>query len=272
MKNARFIFYPLLLLTLSASLTSCKSEFEKIRSSGDPQLLYDKAQAYYQEKSYQTAQSLFELVISSFRGKKEGEDIYYKYAYTFYYLGDYILAANYFKTFAQTYSVSPLREEAEFMIAYCNYQLSPSFRLDQEYTNLAIASFENFIVLFPESPRAAECNRLIDELRAKLEKKAYEEGKLYFHVRQYQAAMNSFENLLKDFPETSDAEEVRYMIYKASYLRAANSVIEKRKERFEDTVKIIDEFLYRFPKSGYKGELEAVRKEITVKIKQLENV
>ncbi len=269
MKHTAYILFSIALLALTSS---CKSEFEKIRSTGDPQVLYEKAQAYYQEKEYQKAQTLFELIISSFRAKKEGEEIYFKYAYTFYYLQDYILASNYFKTFAQTYSVSPLREEAEFMSAYCNYQLSPSFRLDQQYTLTAIAELENFISLFPESKRVEECNRLIDEMRAKLEKKAYEEGKLYFHVRQYQSAMNSFENLLKDFPETGQVEEIRYMIYRSAYLRAENSIIEKRRERFEETRKLIDEFLYRFPKSGYKKELEAVREQISVKIKLLENV
>jgi outer membrane protein assembly factor BamD len=252
--------------------TACKSEFEKIRTSGDPQVLYEKAQAYFQEKEYQKAQTLYELILSSFRARKEGEDIFFKYAYTFYHMEDYILAVTHFKTFSQTYSVSPLREEAEFMAAYSNYLLSPNFRLDQGPTMTAIADMENFITLFPESKRAEECNRLIDEMRAKLERKAYEEGKLYFHIRQYQSAMNSFENLLKDFPETDQAEEVRYMIYRAAYLRAENSILEKRKERYEDTKKYIDEFLYRFPKSSYKRELEATREQIMVKIKQLENV
>ena len=252
--------------------SACKSEFEKIRTSGDPQVLYEKAQAYFQEKEYQKAQTLYELILSSFRARKEGEDIFFKYAYTFYHQEDYILAATHFKTFSQTYSVSPLREEAEFMAAYSNYLLSPGFRLDQGPTMTAMADMENFITLFPESKRAEECNRLIDEMRAKLERKAYEEGKLYFHIRQYQSAMNSFENLLKDFPETDQAEEVRYMIYRAAYLRAENSILEKRKERYEDTKRFIDEFLYRFPKSSYKKELETTREQIMVKIKQLGNV
>lgn len=259
-------------MALLSLMVSCKSQFEKIRTSGDPELLYKEALNFYQEKEYQKAQTLFELIITSFRGKKEGEDIYFKYAYTFYYLEDYILATHYFKTFAQTYGVSPLREEAEFMSAYSNYQLSPTFRLDQEYTLKAIEELENFVTLYPESKRVEECNRLIDEMRSKLEQKAYEEGKLYFNIRQYQSAINSFENLLKDFPETDNAEQVRYMIFRSSFLRAENSILERRKERYEETQNLITEFLQKYAKSSYRKELESARDQIVQKIKQLNNV
>ena len=111
----------LLVIGVVVVASACKSEFEKIRSSGDVQLLYKNAYKYYEEKEYQKAQTLFELIVSSYRGKKEAEDIYFKYAYTYYYLERYILASYYFKNFAQTFSTSSLRQEADFMTAYCNY-------------------------------------------------------------------------------------------------------------------------------------------------------
>jgi hypothetical protein len=38
---------------------------------------------YYEDEEYQKAQTLLELIISSYRGKKEAEEIYYKYSFTF---------------------------------------------------------------------------------------------------------------------------------------------------------------------------------------------
>ena len=86
--------------------TACKSEFERIRTSGDPATILEKAHAYYEEEEYLKAQTLYELVVSSYRGRPEAEKIAYNYAYTYYNLEQYILAAYYFNNFANTYGAS----------------------------------------------------------------------------------------------------------------------------------------------------------------------
>jgi outer membrane protein assembly factor BamD len=263
------LFFVVSMLVL---LSSCKSEFEKIRSSGDAELLYKKAYEYYEQEEYQKAQTLYELIISSYRGKKEAEDIYFKYAYTYYHLERYILASYYFKNFASTFSTSSFREEADFMTAYSNYQLSPTFRLDQSYSQEAIDAFQLFVNTYPNSERVEQCNQLIDEMRAKQEKKAFEEGKLYFDLRQYQAAMHSFENLLKDFPESKNVEEVRFMIIKASYLLAQNSVVGKQEERYKETIEKSSEFLSKSNNADFQKEINTIYKNSSKKLNQINNV
>lgn len=260
------------IIGLSILLSSCKSEFEKIRASGDVDRIYKQALAYYDNEEYQKAQTLFELVISSFRGKREAEEIYYKYAYTYYKLEQYILASYYFKNFANTYAASDLREEAEFMSAYSNYQLSPTFRLDQKYSEEAIDGFQLFINTFPNSERVPECNRLIDLLRKKLERKAYESALLYFDLREYQAAIQSFDNVLKDFPDTENAEQIRYMSIRSAYLLAKNSFVEKQKERFEEAESRASEFLARYPDSRFKKEAANIYEQSTEFLKNSDNV
>lgn len=267
-KLISFISFGIVLLLLVAS---CSSQFEKIRTSGDTNMVYKKALEYYDAGEYQKAQTLFELVISSFRGKEEAEDLYYKYAYTYYYLERYILASYYFKNFAQTYSTSHYREEVDFMAAYSNYQLSPTFRLDQTYSEKAIDGFQLFVNTFPESERVTECNQLIDVLRKKQERKTFEEGVLYFDLRQYQASMHTFENLLKDFPETNDAVQVKYLVIKASYLLAENSIVTKQEERYRETVDKASEFLFRHKDSEYKKEVNDIYTSSTKKLNQISN-
>ena len=165
---------------LALSLQACKSEYEQIRTSGDPKKILEGALAYYEDEEYQRAQSLFELIISSYRGQKEAEEIYFKYAYTYFYTSSFVSAAYYFKNFTQTYSASSLREEAEFMSAYSNYKLSPKFRLDQTYTNTAIQELQLFVNSFPNSDRVQQCNDLIDEMR-----KAYFAVLLSRHALSY---------------------------------------------------------------------------------------
>ncbi|MEL7161869.1 MAG: outer membrane protein assembly factor BamD, partial [Bacteroidota bacterium] len=193
MKISPFIF----LLAVTFLTFSCRSEFETIRTSGDPKLVLAKADEFYAAEEYQRAQTLYELSIAPYRGQAEAEEIAFRYAYTYYYTRQYVLASYYFKNFATTYGGSTLREEADFMSAYSNYQLSPVYRLDQSYSNKAIEGFEEFANRYPNSERVNEANRLIDEMRAKMEKKDFESAKLYVDLRRFESAQRSFENVLK---------------------------------------------------------------------------
>jgi len=205
-------------------LSACKSDFEKVRTNPDPDFLIKKAFEYYEQEDYNKAQTLFELVINSLRGKTEAEKVYFSYAYTHFYQGKYILASYYFKNFVATYGNSPLKEEAEYMSSYSYYKLSPIYRLEQSNTLKAIDGFQIFVNTYPNSERVAECNRLIDEMRIKLERKEFSIGQLYYDTKQYQSATRVFENMLKDYPDSKDHENIRHLIVKSAYLLAENSV------------------------------------------------
>lgn len=247
----------------------CKSEYERIRTGGNPEVILNKAFEYYEKEDYQKAQSLFELVLSNIKGTGKAEKANYYYSYTHYHLKEYLLAAFYFRNFANTFTSSEFREEAAFMSAYSNYKLSPTYRLDQTNTQKAIEEFQLFVNLFPKSPRVQECNKLIDELRRKLEEKAFGEGELYFDLKQYQSAVISFDNLLRDYPESPDVERVRYLIAKASFLLSENSVVEKKNDRYTETLTRCDDFLEKYPSSKYTKEIRDTRKKTEQAIKAL---
>ena len=251
-----------ILLIVFLSLTACRSEFERARQSGDPQQILTLADRYYETGQNQKAQMLYELVISDYRGKPEAEQIIYRYAYTHYNMGQYFSSAHYFKNFATTFVNSAFREEADYLAAVSHYKQSPIYRLGQESTYKTIEELQIFVNTYPQSKRVKDCNKLIDELRKKLETKAYNEAKLYFDLRQYQAALHAFENVLIDFPDTENVEKIRYLQIKSSYLLAVNSVYSKKEERFETAMKYVELFLRKYPKSKYKKEIKNIRKDI----------
>ena len=220
-----------------------------------------KAFEYYEKENYQRALTLFDLVLNTLRGDARAEKAYYQYAYCHYNTKQYLLAAYYFKTFANTFTNSEFREEAAYMSAYANYQMSPTYHLDQGSTLTAIDEFQLFVNLFPKSERVAGCNTLIDELRRKLEKKAFGEGQLYYDLRQYQSAVISFDNLLRDYPESPDVERVRYLIAKSSYLLSENSVIEKKVDRYAETAIRCNDFLEKYPNSKFVKEIKDIKKD-----------
>ncbi len=258
-------------LVLLITASSCKSEFEQIRISNDPVKQLENAYKYYDDMDYYKAKTLFELTINSFRGKPELEKLYYTLSMAHYNLKEYILAQQLFTNFAQTFTYSELREEAEYMAAYSQYKLSPIAKLDQTYTLKAIDAFQTFVDKYPLSVRVVECNDLIDEMRMKLEEKAIGEGMLYFNLKEYQAAITSLENVLLEYPDTNEAEEIRYTILKSSYLFASNSVYDKRKERYMTVREKHTDFINKFPNSKYKREVTDILNTSNKEIKLFQN-
>lgn len=253
-------------------VVSCKSEFEKIRTSNDPEAMYKKAVEYFENKEYSKTQTLFESIISSFRGKKEFEQLNYMFAYTYFHQHDYTSAASAFKNFANTFVYSPYKEEMEYMNAYSLYLLSPNFRLDQEPSVKANDALQSFVNTYPKSERAKECNKLMDELRKKLEVKAYSNGEQYFNMGQYQAAITTLENVLKEYPDSKDAEHMRLMIAKSSFLFAEKSIFEKKEDRYNECIKYSHLFISKYPKSKDRSEVQDYIQISKSKINQIKHV
>jgi outer membrane protein assembly factor BamD len=262
----RFFAFTVLIFSL---LTACKSDFEQVRMSNDPERILAESIKYFDKGDYLRAQTLMELILNQYRGTRQGEELFFKYAYTHYHLSSYLLASTYFTNFAQTFAYSTFTEEADFMIAYSYYKQSPSFRLDQNPSILAINSFQDFANKYPDSERVAECNKLIDELRVKLEEKAYAQGVLYYDLWQYQASITAFDNMLSEFPESDRAEYVRYLILKASYEYAARSIYDKRAERYEEAKIKYREYINRYPKGKYLKDARDIHKQIESEFKNL---
>ena len=254
LKKTLYIIFSVSILLI---LTSCSRDFDKLLKSDDYGLKLSKAYEYFEAEDYYRAQTLFEQARPFYRGTKELEKIYFHYAYTQYYQEKYILSAYYFKDFYKNYPNSEYAEESQYMAAYSNYEMSPNHKLEQSTTAQAIDGFQLFVNSYPNSDRVERCNILIDELRAKLEKKAIATADLYYKLREYQAATQSYQNVLQDYPDTRAAAQIRIQILKASYELALNSVDSKKEERLEDTIET-----YRIFKDRH-GSDEALMEEAT---------
>lgn len=254
------------------SLLACKSDYEKVRESGDSERTLALADELYEKGDYLRSNTLYELVLSNYRGKQQAERMAFRYANTHYEMQRYVTAAHYFEQFAQTYAHSDYKEQADFLIAKSYDALSPSFRLDQSYTHKAIEAYQRYINFHPTSEEVSISNDRIDALRQKLEHKAFDSAQLYYKMGEYQAALHSFENVLKDYPDTKDAELIRYLAVKASYDLAMNSYYDLKQERFEQVIKRYDLFVKRHPSSQYIPELNVIKDKSLKELKSLNDV
>ena len=238
---------------LFTCILSC-SKYQKVLKSDDLGYKYEMAVKYYDKGDWFRAESLFGELIGLYRGLGKAEQIYYYYAYCNYYMEDFIMAGYYFKSFVNTYPTSNHAEECLYMSAYCYYLNSPISSLDQTNTVRAINEMQLFINRYPTSERVTTCNELMDVMRIKLETKAFDNSKLYFNIGSYKAAIVSFKNVLKDFPDTRFKEESLFYILKSNYLLAHNSIESKKQERLETTIKSYNDFENYHPPLSDLGE------------------
>jgi len=250
-----------LLIVLLLAFTGCKSKFEKLKASNDYAKKYREAIRLYNKRDYSKALELFETLVARYRGQSQAEDLYYYYAYTNYKLRDYTSARYHFKTFAETYPTSSRAEECRFMAAYCYYLDSPIYSLDQSNTQSAIDALQLFINLYPKSERVAEASKLIQNLRDKLERKSYENSKLYLTIGDYQAAVISFGNSLRDYPDTKYAEEMEFLTIQAQYLFAKHSGEYYQEARYDQAISFADQFTEKYPKSTYLPQIAVLKKD-----------
>ena len=125
---------------------------------------------------------------------------------------------------------------------------------------------------YPESEKIDTCNYMIKELRGKLERKSYEQGKLYFKMDKYKSAVIAFNTTIKSYPDTKYREELMFLIVKANYLLAENSIEAKKEERYQETIKSYRIFADRFAESSYLKSAEGYNKASVKAIEKLNNL
>jgi outer membrane protein assembly factor BamD len=249
-------------------LTSC-SKFNRIKKSGDMNMKYQAAINYYEHKKYYNALQLLEELIVVFKGTDKAENAYYYYCLSYFYTGDYTSAAYHFNNFVQTFPLSTRSEEAQYYNAYCYYLDSAPASLDQQSSYDAIRQFQLFINKYPASERVVECNKLIDELRQKLEVKAYNNAKLYYKMEDYKSSIVAFGNVIKDFPASKYQEECLFLIFKSAFLYAGNSIESKKEDRFKNALEYYVKFVEEMPNSVYRKEADKLQVQTIEKIKNI---
>jgi outer membrane protein assembly factor BamD len=171
---------------------------------------------------------------------------------------DYFMATSYFKSFIDQFPFGIHAEEAYYMAALCDYNLSPRPELDQENTRNSIEGFNIFLNKFPNSTKTEECIKKIKELEDKLVEKSYLSAKLYYDMKQYKAAVVALNNSLKEYSNTKYREKMMFLKLNSLFLLAENSFSAKQKERYQATLDDYYSFMEEFPKSTYSKDVNGI--------------
>ncbi len=261
----------ILFVAITSLLISSCSEYNKVLKSSDLEYKFAKANDYYESKEYYKAYPLIEDLTAIYRGQKRSEKLFYMLAYCDFYQTDYLLASHRFSEFTKTFPTSLYTEECAFMSAYSFYKLSPAPKLDQSSTYDAISSLQLFVDRYPRGDRVDTCNTLIIELERKLEDKIYAGATQYKMMEDFTSAVITYENILKDFPDSKYREEILFNIYDSYYLLAIKSVHEKKVVRINKAFKAYVNFADRFPSSEHMGTAQEMYSRLEKLKEKIEN-
>ena len=264
LRNLSYLFVFALLLS------SC-SGFEKIRKSSDVNYKLTKANEYFDNKDYQHANELYKELMPIMKSTRNYEALFYKYSYTFYYLRDYVEASYYFKNFTEYFPTSKDAEECEFMSAVCLYKYAPKESLDQTNSVKALEALQSYVNRYPNSKRLTEANEYIAKSQKKLEFKMADAARLYYNISQYKAATVAYRSVMRVYPESPSTDLYEFMIMKAMYKYAKQSIPSKQEERYASAISTYKELKDSYPQSKYIAEADKLYTEADNNVKKLRN-
>ncbi|HDQ45009.1 MAG TPA: outer membrane protein assembly factor BamD [bacterium] len=211
-----------------------------------PEDQFAYAKKIYDRGNYDKARMQFAMVAMNNPGSVISDKTQFYLADSHYHLKEYIQAIAEFERLIRSLPQSPYVDDARYKIGMCYFRLSPGYALDQEYTYKAISQFEQFLDEHPDSELRLEVEKRIHESREKLAKKEFKTAELYRKMGYIRAAVISYENVTREFTNSSFCAEAYYRKGEC-LLRMGES--DEAETSFETLIR-------RFPDSTLAGQAE----------------
>jgi outer membrane protein assembly factor BamD len=267
----RLRFTNLLYLLLAVALFASCGDFEKIKKSSDVNYKLTKANEYYDKQDYAHANELYKELLPIMKSTRNYEALFYKYAYSFYYMKNYLEGSYYFKNFTEYFPTSKNAEECEYMSALCLFKYAPKYTLDQTNTVKALDAMQSYVNKYPNSKNITDANAFLDQSHKKLEMKQAGAARLYFNIERYKAAVVAYKSVMRNYPESPSSDLYQFMIGKSAYKFAKQSIVTKQEERFSNAISAFNELKQSYPNSKYIADAQKMSEDANNRINQIRN-
>ncbi len=200
----------LCLVLLVFALTGCPKELPQDAPADE---LYRIGLERFERRDWTKAIEALQRFLFQDPGHQKADSAQYLIGESYFQQKQYLTAANEFLRLAQNRPAGPLADDARYRACEAYYQLSPRPELDQEYTEEAIDQCQSVVLLYPQSPLAAEAAKRNRELTDKLARKYYLNAMYYYKRRAYDSALVYLKHLLANYPGSSVEAEVLLTLF-----------------------------------------------------------
>lgn len=224
----KILFASLLLLAACAT--------EKSLEGLKAEEIYVQAYEYFKETDYEKAAEAFDQIEQQYPYSEWAERAQIMMAYAQYKQNEYTDAILTLERFLQLHPGNKNVAYALYLKALCYFeQISDPLR-EQEMSQKADDTFRELLVRFPNSIYAEDAKAKMETILNTLAGKEVAVGRYYQQHEDYIAAMNRFQNVLKEYPKSNQIEEALYRLaacYQALGLtHQAGEVFQKLKEKY----------------------------------------
>lgn len=172
-----------------------------------PEALYSQAQALFDEGDFQDASARFDEVERQHPYSSWATKAQLMSAYASYQRGDYDGAIVALDRFISLHPGSEELAYAYYLKALCYYDRISDVERDQRITQLATQSLNDVITRFPDSGYARDAKLKLDLTYDQLAGKDMTIGRFYLTRGEYNAAINRFRSVIKNWQTTSQVPE-----------------------------------------------------------------
>lgn len=167
--------------------------------------LWARATGFFEAENYGRAIPLLDVFVQQHLGDPRAPRARFMLGEAHYERREYVTAATHYQRLLEDFPNSELNLDARFAICESYVQLSPKAQLDQEYTYAALAHCESVATYFPDTPQAERASVYADDMEEKLARKVYLAGEFYQRRKAYDAAIVYYSDVVDQFPGTEVA-------------------------------------------------------------------
>lgn len=164
---------------------------------------YELAKGIMGKKDYLKAINEFKAILRRFPDSPVGDQVLLDLAKAYYHNKDYTDAVYELRRFMRDYPESPLIEDGQYYLSLCFLKQSRGYALDQEETKIAMDELKAYLNEYPQGTYRAEVAEAIASCREKLAEKDYNNARLYYKRKLYEATIIYCLEVIEKYPDTS---------------------------------------------------------------------
>lgn len=170
---------------------------------------------------------------------------------TFYQVGPLALidARNLYLDFVTLYANHPLAPYAQLQAGYCSLKQVNHPSKDQSLTEQAVTDLSEVLRRYPTSSYSGAARDLLRLAQGRLAESEFLIGQFYMQEKAYEAAIERFRRVLKDYPDYGEKDKLLFHLARA--LRLNHNELESRA--------YLDQLMADYPHSSF---VDDARKEL----------
>jgi len=202
------------ILLILGLLSSCASNKDISYENRDKTVseLYNEARTLLDSKQYNSAAKAFDEVERQYPYSIWAAKSQIMMAYAYYSALKYDDALLAIDRYIELHPAAEHVNYAYYLRALCYYEQINDVKRDQNITKLALYSLKDVVIRFPNSNYAKDAKLKIDLTNNNLAGQEMYIGRYYLKKGSYNAAINRFNGVVKNYDTTSHVEEALYRL------------------------------------------------------------